>query len=56
MLHLNNINLCWVNLVLLATFGANDHRVLLATLTISMNFNFNFKMQFNTVITILHRV
>ena len=40
----------------MATFGANDHRVLLATLKISMNFNFNFKTQFNTVITILSRV
>ena len=56
MLHLNNINLCWINWVLLATFGANDHKVLLATLTISMNFNFSFKMQLNTVIAILNRV
>ena len=56
MLHLNNINLAWINWVLLATFDANDHRVLLATLKISMNFNFSFKMQFNTVITILNRV
>ena len=55
MLHLNNINLCWINLVLLATFGANDHKVLLATLKISMNFNFYLKMEFNTVITILNR-
>ena len=26
MLHLNNINLCWFNWVLLVTFGANDYR------------------------------
>ena len=45
-----------MNRVLLATFGANDHKVLFATLKISMNFNFYFKMQINTAIKILNTV